>query len=310
MARDATDHTMRTSRALAAVAVVLVLGSASCTGSGGGSDDSEGGDAATAMDRAAGDGSDAAEGMAPTDAEPVAVDAGTVGETNTAQTRDRIFTANLEIEVEVLEDAVDEATGAVEALGGFSANEDVDLGERRQATVTYRIPADRFDEAVDALAGVGELQTQRVDTEDVTSQYADLEGRVTTLRTSISRLQGFLAEATDVNQIAALEGELTRREAELESTESQRRALAESIELSTITVSFTGSGSAAPVDETRNLPTFLGGLETGWDIFVAVAAFAVSAIGFLAPFLAAGIVVLLVLRWVLRRRRPTASTGA
>ena len=61
---------------------------------------------------------------------------------------------------------------------------------------------------------------------------------MTTLRTSIARLQGFLSETTDVNQIASLESELTRREAELESIESQRRVLTDQVALSTISVDF------------------------------------------------------------------------
>lgn len=245
--------------ALAATAVALVLVTAGCSDSGGSHEVTRAGDAATTVDEAARDDAGrvepggagsadlGADGLEPASGDPVAVDVASVEGTSAAATRDRIFTANLEIEVEVLEDAVDEASAAVGALGGFSANEEVDLGERRHATVTYRVPADRFDEAVEALGAVGDLQTQQVDAQDVTAQYADLEGRVTTLRTSIARLQGFLAETTDVTQIASLEGELTRREAELESTESQRRALADSIELSTITVAFTGSEAAAPV---------------------------------------------------------------
>ncbi|MEZ5270057.1 MAG: DUF4349 domain-containing protein [Microthrixaceae bacterium] len=229
------------------------------------------------------------------------LDTASVESTAPAVGRDQVFTATLDIEVEVLEESVSEASTALEALGGFAANEDIDLGESRRATVAYRVPADQFDQAMNALAAVGDLQTQQVEAQDVTSQYADLEGRVTTLRTSIGRLQGFLAEATDANQIASLEGELTRREAELESTEAQRRALADRIELSTITVSFTGSEPLAPVDDTRTLPTFLGGLETGWDILVAVGAFTLSALGLVAPFLPLVLLVVLLGRWARRR---------
>lgn len=258
------------------------------------------GDAATAE-------AGSAEFDGETDGDATMVDAASVQGATAAEGRDQVFTATLDIEVEVLEDSVDEASTAVEALGGFAANEQVDLGERQHATVTYRVPADQFRQAIDALTAVGDLQTQKVQGQDVTAQYADLEGRVTTLRTSISRLQGFLAEAQDATQIASLEGELTRREAELESTEAQRRALADSIELSTITASFTGSEALAPVDDTRTLPTFLGGLETGWDIIVGAGAVALSALGFLVPFLPLLLVVALLVRWARRRRQPAAS---
>lgn len=285
-------------RAPAVLLLAIVLAGA-CSNSGD--------DAATAEaggDSGAFDGEMRGEDVA---GEAAVVDPASVKAATAADGRDQVFTATLDIEVEVLEKSVTEASTAIEALGGFAANEDIDLGERRHAMVTYRVPADQFDAAIDALAAVGDLQTQESEAQDVTSQYADLEGRVTTLRTSISRLQGFLAEATDANQIASLEGELTRRDAELESTEAQRRALADRVELSTITVSFTGSEAVAPVGEGRSLPTFLGGLETGWDIFVGAGAFALSAVGFLAPFLSLVLVVALLVRWTRRRRQPAAS---
>ena len=299
--------TAKTPLVVAAVAALLTAGG--CSGFGG-SDN-----AASSDDSATGDARSTELGPVPDAAldEEAAggatlLDTASVEPTAPAVGRDQVFTATLDIEVEVLEESVSEASTALEALGGFAANEDIDLGESRRATVTYRVPADQFDQAMDALAAVGDLQTQQVEAQDVTSQYADLEGRVTTLRTSIGRLQGFLAEATDANQIASLEGELTRREAELESTEAQRRALADRIELSTITVSFTGSEALAPVDDTRTLPTFLGGLETGWDILVAVGAFTLSALGLVAPFLPLVLLVVLLGRWARRRGQDAELT--
>lgn len=225
-----------------------------------------------------------------------------------ADGRQRTFTASLELDVDRLDTAVAEAAGVVEGLGGFSATEDVDLGSARVATITYRVPAERFRRALDELGGLGELRQQDVQGDDVTGAVADLESRVTTLRTSVTRLQGFLGEATDVNQIAGLEGELTRREAELASVEAQRRSLADQVALSTVTVVFDAARSdPAPVeDDDRTLPTFLGGLEAGWDAAVAVVAVLLAGAGLLLPFLPLLVVAALVWRW--RRGRRVAPT--
>ena len=120
--------------------------------------------------------------------------------------------------------------------------------------------------------------------------------------------KGFLGEATDVNQIAGLEGELTRREAELASVEAQRRSLADQVALSTVTVVFDAARSdPAPVeDDDRTLPTFLGGLEAGWDAAVAVVAVLLAGAGLLLPFLPLLVVAALVWRW--RRGRRVAPT--
>jgi uncharacterized small protein (DUF1192 family) len=225
-----------------------------------------------------------------------------------ADGRQRTFTASLELDVERLDTAVAEAAGVVEGLGGFSATEDVDLGSARVATITYRVPAERFRRALEELGGLGELRQQDVQGDDVTGAVADLESRVTTLRTSVTRLQGFLGEATDVNQIASLEGELTRREAELASVEAQRRSLADQVALSTVTVAFDAARSdPAPVeDNDRTLPTFLGGLEAGWDAAVAVVAVLLAGAGLVLPFLPLLVVAALVWRW--RRSRRVAPT--
>jgi len=221
-----------------------------------------------------------------------------------AADRQQIFTAGVDLAVESLDAAVSEAGGAITGLGGFAANEDVDLADSNRATIVYRVPAPQFRAALSALSDIGELRSQTIDSTDVTSQYADLDGRVTTLRTSIGRLQGFLGETTDVNQIASLEGELTRRESELESIEGQRRALADQIELSTITVSFDAT-TASPATEPARAG-FSGGLDAGWDVAVTVAGGASAAAGFLVPFLPL-IAVVVGLGWWLRRRSHRAE---
>ena len=228
-----------------------------------------------------------------------------------AAARLQTFTADLDLGVDQLDDAVAEASATIEELGGFAADEDVDLAGSERATVVYRVPAAEFRPALDALADVGALRRQSIGSEDVTAQYSDLESRVTTLRTSITRLQGFLAETTDVNQIASLEGELTRREAELESIESQRRVLADQVALSTITVEFDAARGSEQIVE-DDTPGFRRGLEAGWDAARVLVAVVAATAGFLVPLLPLIAVAALVVWWTRRRRgrRGIAGTAA
>ena len=234
---------------------------------------------------------------------------GTVdGEPSDAAARLQTFTADLDLGVDQLDDAVAEASATIEELGGFAADEDIDLAGSERATVVYRVPATEFRPALDALADVGALRRQSIGSEDVTTRYSDLESRVTTLRTSITRLQGFLAETTDVNQIASLEGELTRREAELESIESQRRVLADQVALSTITVEFdAGRGSEQIVAD--DAPGFRRGLEAGWDAARVLTAVVAATAGFLVPLLPLVALVALAVWWTRRRRGRRGLPG-
>jgi len=222
--------------------------------------------------------------------------------------RKQVFTASVDLHVEELDRAVADAAIAVSALGGFAASEDVDLSGSKRATIVYRVPAAQFRDALGRLSDIGELLQQTIDSSDVTAQYADLEGRVTTLRTSIARLQGFLSDTTDVNQIASLEGELTRREAELESIEGQRRALADQVELSTISVTYDATTATPAISEPSDRPGFGGGLDAGWDVAVNVAAGVAATVGFLLPFVPVLALVAVGLWWLRRRSRRGAAT--
>lgn len=287
------------------VAVVLLCIGGLAAGCSGGDDEATSGDAGSS-DAAQVDGATDASGGGGASGKSAAVSADAL-EVDATAGRQRTFTADLSLGVDEVDRAVEQAAEAVSSLGGFTATAQVDLEGDRQASASYRVPADQFDAALDALGALGEVRNEDVRTDDVTAQYADLESRVTSLRTSVGRLQGFLAQATDVGQIATIETELTRREAELESIEGQRRALADQVALSTISVAF-GPLDAAAEDR----PTFLAGLDTGRETAGALLAAGAATAGFLVPFLPVLLLALLALALVRRRRRrvaPSAPSG-
>lgn len=289
-------------RCKAVVAVVVLCLAGLAAGCSGADDESSSGDAGSAEDAASIDGATDASGAGGAAGESAVVPADAV-EVEATEGRQRTFTADLSLGVDEVDRAVEQASEAVSSVGGFTATAEVDLEGDRQASASYRVPADQFDAALDALSALGDVRTKDVRTDDVTAEYADLESRVAALRTSVERLQGFLAQATDVGQIATIETELTRREAELESTEGQRRALADQVALSTISVSF------EPLDEAaEDRPTFLAGLDTGRDAAGTLLAVGAATAGFLVPFLPILALVLLALALVRRRRtRVTPS---
>jgi Domain of unknown function (DUF4349) len=118
-----------------------------------------------------------------------------------------------------------------------------------------------------------------VSSQDVTFQYVDTESRLKTMRASVDRVRALMVRATDIGQVVALEGEMSQREADLESLESQLGALKTSVERSTVTVSLSTPGNG-PV--TNN--GFLAGLRSGWDAFTASTSGLFTAIGAVLPF--------------------------
>lgn len=181
-----------------------------------------------------------------------------------------------------------ETSGDSGDLGGFG-------------TLTLSVPADKLDTALDQLSKqVGTVLRRNTSSQDVTSQYVDTESRLKTMRASVERVRALMAQAKDIGQVVALESEMSRRQADLESLESQLAALKTSVERSTLAVSLSTPGNEPVTDN-----GFLAGLRSGWDAFTGSAEALFTAIGAVLPFVVflALIGSPLVLWW--RRRRAS-----
>ena len=165
-------------------------------------------------------------------------------------------------------------------------------------TLTLSVPADKLDTALDQLARIGTTVLQRnLSTQDVTAQYIDTTSRLKTMRASVDRVRALMVQAKDLGQVVALESELSRRQADLESLESQLAALNNSVERSTLNVSLSTPGTA-PVAQAG----FVAGLRSGWDAFIASARGLFTAIGAVLPFALFFALVAAPMLWWLRRR--------
>ncbi len=170
-------------------------------------------------------------------------------------------------------------------------------GSSPTADLVLRVPPDALDATVEQVAALATVTNRSVQTDDVTSQYTDLEGRIAALQTSTARLRGFLASATDANQIASIEGELTRRESDLESLQGQLRVLTAKTDLATLTVAVRTQQSVADA----KAPAPSKALSTGWEAFRLTMTWALAIVLGTAPFLVLFGAVAVVVRWWRRR---------
>jgi len=147
-------------------------------------------------------------------------------------------------------------------------------------TLTLSVPADKLDIALDQLAKIdGTVLQRNTSSQDVTAQYVDTESRLKTMRASVERVRALMAQAKDLGQVVALESEMSRRQGDLESLESQLAALKTNVERSTLAVTLSTAGNEPVTDS-----GFLAGLRSGWDAFTASAAGLFRAIGAALPF--------------------------
>jgi hypothetical protein len=240
---------------------------------------------------------------------PDASDGGEAGGT-LADTRSIIYTGEITLLVEDVSQGARDAAALAQRHGGFVGGDERLSGDHGDhARLVLRIPSEHFTVAVDDLAGLGDEQSRRIDTEDVTEEVVDLATRIATAQASVDRTRELMERADSIADIVSVERELTDREARLASLQARQRELADLTALSTVTVTLIGPDeSGALADEGVELG-FLAGLNAGWHAFTRSMTVLVTVFGALLPWLvAAGVPTAALVWWGHRRGRSAAPT--
>ena len=189
------------------------------------------------------------------------------------------------------------------APGGVVAGDNRTIdADRSQAVLILRVPSERFSSTLDAMAKLGTEESRQVQAQDVTDSLIDLDVRVATQEASVSRVRDLLARAQTIGEIVALESELTRRQADLDSLKQRRAKLSGLVALATITVVLRGP-AAAVSGPTEPETGFMAGLKAGWKGFLASVKIVLTVAGWLLPWAIAIGVPLWLVFWLSRRRR-------
>src|SRR6185503_18229450 len=114
-----------------------------------------------------------------------------------------IKNGTMSLQVEGLDAAVAKATKQIDALGGYVSGSDRSGDdELATASVTFRIPAARWDEALAGLRGMAiKVLAERSTTEDVTTQVVDLGARIVNLQATERALQTIMDKATAIKDV-------------------------------------------------------------------------------------------------------------
>ena len=223
-----------------------------------------------------------------------------------------VRTASIEVEVagDDFQAAVREATRLATALGGFVSASDsssFEDGEGR-ADLELRVPVARFDQALEQLAALGELESESIEGRDVTGELVDLGARLKTLRAEEEALNAILAEARNVGDLLAVRGQITGIRSQIEQLAAQQASLEDRAAFSTIAVGL-HEPSAAPATKGEEPDSWT--LADAWaqavDVAEGVVGAGIVAIGFATPLLLVGLPL-----WFLWRRygrRHAAQPG-
>ena len=135
-------------------------------------------------------------------------------------------------------------------------------GEGYQADLVLRVDAGRLDAVLIELRELGDVLSDRIDTDDVTDRVVDLEARLRNERSVEAELLRLLAEREDddLEDVLSVRRELARVRQQIETMVAQRSEIARLVSLSTITVVL-----REPIEEPEPEPE--PEEKSGWELF-------------------------------------------
>ncbi|MCA1588012.1 MAG: DUF4349 domain-containing protein [Chloroflexi bacterium] len=220
-------------RLLAVIAVVAILAACSqgSAGSGGGGADLDSGPGRGVVDEEALDEARAGDGEVATGGGPEAP------EPNALPAEQRIIkTGEMAIEVERVASALARVRALAVDLGGYVGDSQAGTLDQ-SATVTLRIPASRFGDALIELRELdGEVISEATREQDVTRQIVDLEARIANLEASEASYRILLERADRIDDVLAVQSRLDEVRGQIEQHKAQLENLTGQADLSTLTV--------------------------------------------------------------------------
>ena len=142
-----------------------------------------------------------------------------------------IYTGQVVLAVFDVTATQDRALATIEAFGGYSS-------QRNAQQMVFRVPAEKFREALDALKKLGDVLRLDWAAQDVGEEYRDLQIRLKNNIDMRERLLVMLAGAKEIEDALAVEAQLERITLEIERINGQLRSLQDRLAYSTISIQF------------------------------------------------------------------------
>jgi hypothetical protein len=159
-----------------------------------------------------------------------------------------IKTGEITVEVPNVASALAAVRSMAVELGGYVGGAQAGTLDDA-ATLTLRIPADKFDDAMARVQGIksSKVLSQSQREEDVTSAVVDLDARLKNLQASEAQYRALLAKAQKIEDILSVQSRLDDVRGQIEQLSAQLKTLNNQADLSTLTVTL--QPTAKPIQE-------------------------------------------------------------
>jgi hypothetical protein len=140
-----------------------------------------------------------------------------------------VYNAVLRLVVERLADSLQQVKTMAEGMGGY-------MQEMSAASITVKVPANKFHEAVAAVEKLGEVVAKEIKGTDVTEQVRDLRIRFQNAEALRGRLLKLLEKSDKVEDALKVEQELARVTETIETMKGKLQYVESQVAFSTLTV--------------------------------------------------------------------------
>jgi hypothetical protein len=220
----------------------------------------------------------------------------------------RTATVDLEVTRGGLGDAISRATDIVARNKGMyvGSTTSVPSDGRSRGEVTFRVPVPAFEATLRELKGLGTYRGEKSSTEDVTNQYVNLRGQLTSWRTQERAYLKLLDRARSISEVVAVQNQLQQVQSNIERLQGQVDYLDDQSSFSTIVLDLAEPGAAPATARPRG--SFAKAWATALSGLTAMAAAALVAVFWLTPLALLAGLALLGVRFA-RRPRPLAQAA-
>ena len=128
----------------------------------------------------------------------------------------------------------------VQSVGGYIEQSSVDTsGSSRYGRTAYyslRIPSDKLDDALSSIGGIGRVLDRSETATDMTTQYADVNGRLQTQKDKLTRLNELLKQAENVSDLLEIENTIADTQYQIDSYERALRGIDRDVDTSAVSL--------------------------------------------------------------------------
>ena len=160
-------------------------------------------------------------------------------------------------EITLVVKSIDESTRAVSNLVqkqqgdilGFQNQKPPDSSIRDTASMEIRVPEEKLETTLNALAKLGNVQNRSLTAEDVTDRLVDSEARLRNLRKSEEMVLKIMDRSGSVSDVLKAAQELSNIRESIERIDAQLKSLRNQVAYSTINLNLEAAVSAAQTPE-------------------------------------------------------------